>query len=165
MEMGEGCGMTKEETRVAETVRQPRNRNGYLDFWKDVASIVWLRMIFLGDIEIIGGDPLWFMLALLYAYLIFWLIYRFDLQKIAHILLPLLLLLRICTETYTNSFGAERYDEKAFTVDRIDTDGKVLQRENCIKGGKIYMKEVLLLFRRRFNFWVEKVYFCSIGRQ
>ena len=69
--------------------------------------VVWLRMLLLGDFEIIGGDPLWFMPALLYGYLIFWLIYRFDLQKIAHALLPLLLILRIGMETYTNSFGAD----------------------------------------------------------
>ncbi len=68
---------------------------------------VWLRMVFLGDFEIIGGDPLWFMPALLYGYLMFWLIYRFDLQKVLHILLPLLLLLRVGMETYTNSFGAD----------------------------------------------------------
>ena len=45
--------------------------------------VIWLRMVFLGDFEIIGGDPLWFMPALLYGYLIFWVIYRFGLQKIA----------------------------------------------------------------------------------
>ena len=69
--------------------------------------IVWLRMVFLGDFEIIKADPLWFMPALLYAYLIFWLVYRLDLQKLIHGLLPLLLLLRIGMETYTNSFGAD----------------------------------------------------------
>ena len=71
------------------------------------SPIVWLRMIFLGDFEIIKADPLWFMPALLYAYLIFWLVYRFNLQKLLHGLLPLLLLLRIGMETYTNSFGAD----------------------------------------------------------
>lgn len=69
----------------------------------------WLlvRMILLGDFEVIHGDPLWFMPALLYSYLILYLLHRRRISKYAYIFLPLLLLLRIGTETYTNTFGAD----------------------------------------------------------
>ncbi|MBQ6554263.1 MAG: acyltransferase [Firmicutes bacterium] len=69
--------------------------------------VLYLRMFVLGDFEVIHGDPLWFMPALLYAYLILYLIHKSALKKAAYIALPLLLLLRIGMETYTNSIGAD----------------------------------------------------------
>ena len=69
----------------------------------------WLlpRMIVMGDFEFIHGDPLWFMPALLYTYLILYLLHKAGISRYAYIALPLLLLLRIGMETYTNSFGAD----------------------------------------------------------
>lgn len=78
--------------------------------------VLYLRMLILGDFEVIHGDPLWFMPALLYAYLILYLIHKFKLKKAAYIALPLLLLLRIGMETYTNSFGADWHLSGNFLV-------------------------------------------------
>lgn len=61
----------------------------------------------MGAFDLISGDAMWFMVALLYCYLIFWLLASFDLFTAAYKCLPVLLLLRIGMETYTNSFGAD----------------------------------------------------------
>lgn len=61
---------------------------------------LWLRMFVFNDLDIINAAPLWFMLALLYAYLIFWLMYRLNLQRSAKFAMPLFVLLRIGLETY-----------------------------------------------------------------
>ena len=61
---------------------------------------LYLRMFFLSNLEEIGGDVLWFMFALLYAYLFFWLMYRLRLQRFAKFAMPLFILLRIVLETY-----------------------------------------------------------------
>lgn len=60
----------------------------------------YLRLLLLGDLEPIHGDPLWFMFALLYAYLIFWLMYQLRLQKYAKYAMPLFVMLRIVLESY-----------------------------------------------------------------
>ena len=60
----------------------------------------YLRMIYCSDLEAITGDPLWFMFALLHAYVIFWLMYKLRLQKYAKFVMPLFILLRIILETY-----------------------------------------------------------------
>ena len=83
--------------------------------------IVYLRMIVLGDFEVILADPLWFMPALLYSYLILYCIHRFKLIKIAYILLPFLLILRIVMETYTNSFGVDWHLSGNFLVGALPT--------------------------------------------
>lgn len=64
---------------------------------------LYLRLFLLGDLDFIHGDPLWFMVALLYAYLVFWVIARFDLKKAACIAMPFFVLLRICIVTYKNT--------------------------------------------------------------
>ena len=71
------------------------------------SPVLWARMIFLGDFEIIHGDPLWYMAAILYCYLLFALISKARAFRLAHAAIPLLLALRIGMETYTNSFGAD----------------------------------------------------------
>ncbi|MBQ7596832.1 MAG: acyltransferase, partial [Clostridia bacterium] len=78
----------------------------------------WLlpRMIILGDFEFIHGDPLWFMPALLYSYLILYLLHKAKISRYAYIMLPMLLLLRIGVETYTNSFGADWHLSGNFLV-------------------------------------------------
>lgn len=64
---------------------------------------LYLRLFLLGDLDFIHGAPLWFMVALLYAYLVFWVIARFDLKKAACIAMPFFVLLRICMVTYKNT--------------------------------------------------------------
>lgn len=91
---------------------------GTFGAWAAKLSDPWLylRMLLLGDFEFIHGDPLWFMPALLYSYLILYLLHRFHISKYAYILLPVLLLLRIGMETYTNSFGADWHLSGNFLV-------------------------------------------------
>ena len=64
----------------------------------------YIRFFILGDFDFIDAGPLWFMLALLYCYLILYLIEKNRLHKTFYPLLPLLLLLRIGMETFTNSY-------------------------------------------------------------
>lgn len=91
---------------------------GTIGEWLDRFKDPWLlpRMIVLGDFEFIHGDPLWFMPALLYSYLILYFLHKTRISRYAYILLPLLLLLRIGTETYTNSFGADWHLSGNFLV-------------------------------------------------
>ena len=69
--------------------------------------LFYFRLLLLGDLDIIHGDPLWFMFALLYGYLVFWLINRFGWQKIACRAMPFFILLRIGMVTYKNTTGAD----------------------------------------------------------
>ena len=78
--------------------------------------MLYFRMLIMGDFEIIFADPLWFMPALLYSYLILYFIYKKNLQKAAYIIMPFLLLLRIGMETYTNSSGADWHLSGNFLV-------------------------------------------------
>ena len=66
--------------------------------------ITYIRMIFLGDFELIYGAALWFMIALLYCYIIFYIIVRFDLKKLVYIMTIPLLIIRIVVDTYVNSY-------------------------------------------------------------
>jgi len=58
----------------------------------------YVRMLFLGDFEFIYGTALWFMVALLYGYVVFLILLRFNLKKVIYVLLPLLLILRIVVD-------------------------------------------------------------------
>ena len=91
---------------------------GSIGVWTQQLSdpMLYVRMIFMGDFEFIHGDPLWFMPALLYSYLILWLLHRFRISRYAYALLPVLLLLRIGTETYTNSYGEDWHLSGNFLV-------------------------------------------------
>lgn len=67
--------------------------------------ITYLRLFILGDLDFINCGHLWYMVAMLYGYLILYCMEKFRLHKIFYITLPLLLLLRVSMETYTNSFS------------------------------------------------------------
>ncbi len=67
--------------------------------------ITYIRMIVLGDFTLINADALWFMPALLYCYLILYIMEKKRWNKYFYAALPFLLLLRIGMETYTNSFS------------------------------------------------------------
>ena len=75
-----------------------RNMHGFLRPF--MRPEYYLRLLLWGDLEPIHGDPLWFLFALLQAYLIFWLMYRLRLQKYAKFAMPVFILLRIGLETY-----------------------------------------------------------------
>ena len=67
----------------------------------------WLRMLFLGDFEMMYGSHLWFMIALLWSYVIFYFIARFNLKKAACIVCPVFLIIRFIVDSYVNSFNAD----------------------------------------------------------
>lgn len=66
--------------------------------------VTYARIFLLGDFEFMYGSPLWFMIALLYCYVIFYLIVRFDLKKLVYIMTVPLLILRIVVDTWVNSY-------------------------------------------------------------
>ncbi|MBQ9520214.1 MAG: acyltransferase family protein [Acholeplasmatales bacterium] len=78
----------------------------------------WLipRMIVLGDFSFIYGDPLWFLVALLYSYLVLLLLHKFKIMKYAFYFIPVLLLLRIGMETYVNSYNVDWHFSGNFLV-------------------------------------------------
>ena len=67
--------------------------------------ITYLRIFILGDLSYINADVLWFMPALLYCYLIIYVMEKKRLHKYFYAALPLLIILRVSMETYTNSFS------------------------------------------------------------
>ena len=67
--------------------------------------VTYIRLLALGDLDFINCGHLWYMVAMLYGYLILYCMEKFRLHKIFYIALPLLLIIRISMETYTNSFS------------------------------------------------------------
>lgn len=67
--------------------------------------ITYVRLFVLGDLDFVNCGHLWYMVAMLYGYLILYVMEKFRLHKPFYIALPLLLLLRASMETYTNSFS------------------------------------------------------------
>ena len=67
--------------------------------------ITYVRLLVLGDLDFINCGHLWYMVAMLYGYLILYCMEKYRLHKIFYIALPLLLLIRVSMETYTNSFS------------------------------------------------------------
>lgn len=68
--------------------------------------VMLVEAVLLGNFDLISGSVMWYMVAMLYCYLIFWVLAKYDLFRLAYKCLPVLVLLRIGMETYTNSFGA-----------------------------------------------------------
>ncbi|MBR1906123.1 MAG: acyltransferase [Clostridiales bacterium] len=66
----------------------------------------YLRMIVLGDFEFFYAAFLWYMVALIYCYIIFYFLIRYNKTKIIYILLPVTILLRIAAGIYTGTTGA-----------------------------------------------------------
>ena len=66
----------------------------------------YLRMLFLGDFEMMYGSALWFLIALLWSYVIFYFIARFNLKKAACLACPFFLIIRFIVDSYVNSFNA-----------------------------------------------------------
>lgn len=68
--------------------------------------MTFVKMIFMGDFEFFYGSPLWYMVALLYCYLILFVLVRFNLKKVIYVLCPIFAVARIIVDSYVNSFGA-----------------------------------------------------------
>ena len=81
---------------------------GQLSLWKRGFSnpYSYLRMLVLGDFEFFNAAVLWYMVALLYCYIIFYLLVLHNRRNIIYILLPVTVLLRIALGIYVNSTGA-----------------------------------------------------------
>ena len=82
-------------------------RDVFPEFMQNFADpVLYIRMIFLGDFELFRADALWYMVALLYNYIFFYLIVKYVPIKVVYIMLIPFLILRIGMETYVNSFDA-----------------------------------------------------------
>ena len=68
--------------------------------------VTYLKMIFAGDFEFFYGSALWYMVGLLYSYIIFYFLVRFNLKKVIYVMLPVFIILRIVVDSYVNSFNA-----------------------------------------------------------
>jgi surface polysaccharide O-acyltransferase-like enzyme len=81
---------------------------GTLSVWVETYlfnPITYVRLLVLGDLDFIHCGHMWYMVAMLYGYLILYCMEKFRLHKVFYFALPLLLLLRMSMETYTNSFS------------------------------------------------------------
>lgn len=81
------------------------NLGEYLLGFKD--PVIYLQMLFPGDFGIISGQPLWFMASLLFAYILFWIVYLFGLHDKIHYLLIPSMVLRIAGEMAVSSLGLD----------------------------------------------------------
>ena len=78
---------------------------GFDKFINDLKNpMTYVRMLTLGDFDFILAIPLWFMIAILYSYLIFMMIAKYDLKKVALAAVIPLILLRIILEIYVSSY-------------------------------------------------------------
>lgn len=68
--------------------------------------MTYVKMIFAGDLECFYGSALWYIIALLWCYIIFYILLRINRKKIFYVLLPVFLVLRIVVDTYVNSYNA-----------------------------------------------------------
>ena len=82
---------------------------GYFDEYLGYYTNPWLvpRILLLGDFSFMKADQLWFMVALLYSYLILFLLHKFKIAKYSYYALPIFLIFRIGVETYVNTAGAD----------------------------------------------------------
>ena len=76
----------------------------------------YVRMLALGDFEFFYGAVLWYMVALVYCYIIFYFLIRYDRKKYIYILLPITVLLRIAVGIYVSSTGASWHLRDNFLI-------------------------------------------------
>ena len=82
--------------------------NSFISFISQLIDInVWCRIFLLGDFSFLEADPLWFMVALLYSYIILYFLHKFKVMKYAYYLLPIFLLFRIFVECYVNTYNTD----------------------------------------------------------
>lgn len=83
-------------------------KNNMLFLWKSELKkpVTYVKMIFAGDFEFFLGSHLWYLVGLLYCYIIFYILIRFNQKKVIYILTPVFIILRIAVDSYVNSFNA-----------------------------------------------------------
>lgn len=81
---------------------------GFNEFVQELAD-PWRfpRLILLCDLSFIKGDPLWFMIALLWSYIILYFLHKYKVKKYAYYLLPVFILSRVFVECYVNTYGTD----------------------------------------------------------
>ena len=135
--------------------------------WAAKLSDPWLyvRMLILGDFEFIHADPLWFMPALLYSYLILYVLHKYKISKYAYIFLPMLLLLRIGMETYTNSCGADWHLSGNFLAGALPVmllGHSIASRKDSITKIPLYYTVPFLLISMAMLFVTVNVRFLAL---
>ena len=65
--------------------------------------VIYLRMLVLGDFDVINGSIFWFMSSILYSYLVLALFRKLHIMKAAYVLMPVLAILYVITEIYIAS--------------------------------------------------------------
>ena len=76
----------------------------------------YLRMIVLGDFEFFYAAFLWYMVALIYCYIIFYFLIRYNKTKIIYILLPVTVILRIAAGIYIGTTGTSWHMRDNFLI-------------------------------------------------
>lgn len=91
---------------------------GQLNLWKRGFSnpYSYLRMLVLGDFEFFNAAILWYLVALIYCYVIFYLLVLHNRKKVIYILLPITVLIRIAVGIYVNSTDASWHIRDNFFV-------------------------------------------------
>ena len=81
---------------------------GQFDQWKNgfTNPASYLKMLVLGDFEFFYAAILWYMVALIYCYIIFYFVVRNNRKKIIYLLLPATVALRIAAGIYVGTAGA-----------------------------------------------------------
>ena len=82
---------------------------GQFDQWKNgfCSPVSYLRMIVLGDFEFFYAAPLWYLVAIIYCYIIFYFLIRNNLKRVIYFLLPVTTLLRIAVSFYISLPGTD----------------------------------------------------------
>ncbi len=78
---------------------------GKTDLWIQgfTNPVSYLRMLVLGDFEFFYAGALWYLVALIYSYVIFYFLVRYNLKKLIYVLTPLTLVFRVIIDTYVRS--------------------------------------------------------------
>ena len=91
---------------------------GELSRWKSVFSnpVSYMRMLVFGDFDFMYASFIWYMVALIYCYVIFYFLIRYNLKKLIIFLFPLMMAIRITVFFYIQSAGANWHISSNFLV-------------------------------------------------
>ena len=91
---------------------------GQYALWKNgfTNPVSYIRMLALGDFEFFYAAHLWFMVALVYSYIIFYFLVRYNLKTLIHILLFITVALRIAAGILMYTIGASWHMRNNFLV-------------------------------------------------
>lgn len=93
-------------------------RIGQADLWIRgfTNPVSYVRMLLLGDFEFFYAGPLWYLVALIKSYFLFYFLVRFDLKKVIYILMPVTVVMRLVLDTYVRSCGASWHLSANFPI-------------------------------------------------